>query len=309
MIGMIIRRLAIGLLVMWGAATLIFVIIRVAPGDPAAVLLGPDAEPDQISRLRAELGLDQPIFVQYGNYLLDTVRLDFGDSYRLRMPAIEAVFDRLPATVELTLTSTALAVAVGLTLGILAGMRPNTWADRIVSGLTTMLQSFPTFWIGIMLILIFALWLRLTPSAGTGTPLHMVLPAVTLAFPFVAIVARVTRSSLVENMGEAYLDTAYAKGLTLRQAVLGHALKNSLIPVITVIGLHIGALLGGAVVVENVFAWPGLGTLMVEAVGNRDYTVVQAATLIVAGVIVLLNLATDLVYRVLDPRIRTGRTA
>ncbi|WP_179752783.1 ABC transporter permease [Microlunatus parietis] len=306
---MIIRRLAIGLLVMWGAATLIFVIIRVAPGDPAAVLLGPDAEPGQIARLRAELGLDQPIFVQYGNYLLDTVRLDFGDSYRLRMPAIEAVFDRLPATIELTLTSTALAVVVGLTLGILAGMRPNTWTDRIVSGLTTMLQSFPTFWIGIMLILIFALWLRLTPSAGTGTPLHMVLPAVTLAFPFVAIVARVTRSSLVENMGEAYLDTAYAKGLTLRQAVLGHALKNSLIPVITVIGLHIGALLGGAVVVENVFAWPGLGTLMVEAVGNRDYTVVQAATLIVAGVIVLLNLATDLVYRVLDPRIRTGRTS
>lgn len=309
MIGMIIRRLAIGLLVMWGAATLIFVIIRVAPGDPAAVLLGPDAEPDQIARLRAELGLDQPILVQYVNYLLDTVRLDFGDSYRLRMPAIEAVLDRLPATIELTLTSTALAVVVGLTLGVLAGMRPNTLLDRIVSGLTTMLQSFPTFWIGIMLILIFALWLRLTPSAGTGTPLHMVLPAVTLAFPFVAIVARVTRSSLAENMGEAYLDTAYAKGLTLRQAVLGHALKNSLIPVITVIGLHIGALLGGAVVVENVFAWPGLGTLMVEAVGNRDYTVVQAATLIVAGVIVLLNLATDLVYRVLDPRIRTGRPA
>src|SRR5690606_1523358 len=241
--------------------------------------------------------------------LIDTVRLDFGSSYRLRMPAIEAVLERLPATIELTLTSTALAVVVGLTLGILAGMRPNTLSDRIVSGLTTLLQSFPTFWIGIMLILIFALWLRLTPSAGTGTPLHMVLPAVTLAFPFVAIVARVTRSSLVENLAEPYLDTAYAKGLTLGQAVLGHALKNSLIPVITVIGLHIGALLGGAVVVENVFAWPGLGTLMVDSVGNRDYAVVQAATLVVAGLIALINLATDLVYRVLDPRIRSGRTA
>ncbi len=309
MIAMILRRLAIGLLVMWGAATLIFVIIRVAPGDPAAVLLGPDAEPDQIARLRTELGLDQPVLVQYGHYLLDTIRLDFGDSYRLRMPAIEAVFERLPATIELTLTSTALAVAVGLALGILAGMRPDTLLDRIVSSFTTMLQSFPTFWIGIMLILIFALWLRLTPSAGTGTPLHMILPAVTLAFPFVAIVARVTRSSLAENMSEPYLDTAYAKGLTRGQAVLGHALKNSLIPVITVIGLHIGALLGGAVVVENVFAWPGLGTLMVEAVGNRDYTVVQAVTLIVAGLIVVLNLATDLVYRVLDPRIRTGGAA
>ncbi|HLT60074.1 MAG TPA: ABC transporter permease [Microlunatus sp.] len=306
---MIIRRLAIGLLVMWGAATLIFVIVRIAPGDPAAVLLGPDAEPGQIARLRAELGLDQPVPVQYWNYLIDTVRLDFGSSYRLRMPAIEAVLERLPATIELTLTSTALAVVVGLTLGILAGMRPNTLSDRIVSGLTTLLQSFPTFWIGIMLILIFALWLRLTPSAGTGTPLHMVLPAVTLAFPFVAIVARVTRSSLVENLAEPYLDTAYAKGLTLGQAVLGHALKNSLIPVITVIGLHIGALLGGAVVVENVFAWPGLGTLMVDSVGNRDYAVVQAATLVVAGLIVLINLATDLVYRVLDPRIRSGRTA
>lgn len=309
MIGMILRRLAIGLLVIWGAATLIFVIIRVAPGNPAAVLLGPDAQPDQIARLRAELGLDQPILVQYGHYLLDTVRLDFGDSYRLKMPAIEAVLERLPATIELTLTSTTLAVVVGLTLGIIAGMRPDTLLDRVVSSLTTMLQSFPTFWIGIMLILIFALWLRLTPSAGTGTPLHMVLPAVTLAFPFVAIVARVTRSSLVENMSEPYLDTAYAKGLTRGQAVLGHALKNSLIPVITVIGLHIGALLGGAVVVENVFAWPGLGTLMVEAVGNRDYTVVQAATLIVAGLIVVINLATDLVYRILDPRIRSGSMA
>lgn len=302
----ILRRLAIGVVVLWGAMTLIFLIVRVAPGDPASVMLGPDAQPDQIARMRTELGLNDPLIVQYVDYLGHAVRLDFGDSYRLGTSAMGAVGDHIQATIELSLTSTALAVVVGLALGLIAGMRPDTAVDRIVSALTTALQSFPTFWIGIMLILVFALWLRLTPSAGTGTPMHMVLPAVTLAIPFIAIVSRVTRSSLVETMSEPYLDTAYAKGLSLRQAVLGHALKNSLIPVVTVIGMHIGNLLGGAVVVENVFAWPGLGTLIVDSVGNRDYAVVQAATLTIAAIIVVLNLLTDLVYRRLDPRIAAG---
>ncbi|GAA2110567.1 ABC transporter permease [Actinomadura alba] len=301
---MIMRRLLIGVFVMWGAASLIFVIVRAAPGDPASVLLGPDASREQVARLNASLGLDRPLLVQYVGYLGDVVRLDFGESHRLARPAMGAVFERLPATLELTLAATALAVIVGLTLGLVAGGRPDGIVDRVVSATTVALQSFPTFWVGIMLILLFALGLRLLPSAGVGTPAHMVLPAVTLSLPFTAIVARLTRSSVVEAMREPYVTTARSKGLTETQVLLGHALRNSLIPVVTIVGLQMGALMGGAVIVENVFAWPGLGSLIVDAVANRDYAVVQAATLLIAGVVMVLNLVADLLYTRLDPRIR-----
>ncbi len=210
MIKIILRRLLIGLFVMWGAASLIFVIVRVAPGDPATVMLGPDADPEQIARLHETLGLDRPMFAQYLSFLGDAVRLDFGDSHRLGRPATDAVFDRLPATIELTLAA------------------------------TIALQSFPTFWVGIMLILVFALGLRLLPSAGVGTPQHMILPAVTLALPLTAIVARLTRSSVAETMREPYVQTARSKGLAEPQVLLGHALRNSLIPVVTVVGLQMG---------------------------------------------------------------------
>ncbi|SDU53660.1 ABC transporter permease [Jiangella alkaliphila] len=304
MIKIILRRLLIGLFVMWGAASLIFVIVRVAPGDPATVMLGPDADPEQIARLHETLGLDRPMFAQYLSFLGDAVRLDFGDSHRLGRPAMDAVFDRLPATLELTLAATAIAVVVGLTLGLVAGGKPGGVVDRVVSAATIALQSFPTFWVGIMLILVFALGLRLLPSAGVGTPQHMILPAVTLALPFTAIVARLTRSSVAEAMREPYVQTARSKGLTEPQVLLGHALRNSLIPVVTVVGLQMGALMGGAVIVENVFAWPGLGSLVVDAVANRDYAVVQAVTLLIAGIVMVLNLVADLLYTQLDPRIR-----
>ncbi|WP_046727095.1 ABC transporter permease [Streptomyces humi] len=303
---MIVHRLLVGLFVMWGAASLIFLIVRAAPGDPATVLLGPDADHAQIVRLRASLGLDRPLGAQYLSYLGDVCRLDFGESHRLGRPAMDAVLDRLPATVDLTLTATVTAVIVGLTLGMLAGGRPGGLLDRVVSACTIALQSFPTFWTGIMLVLVFALNLRLLPSSGVGTPQHLVLPAVTLAFPFIAIIARLTRTSLVETMSEEYVRTARSKGLTERQVLLGHALRNSLIPVVTVVGVQVGALVGGAVIVENVFAWPGLGSLVVEAVANRDYTVVQGATLLIAGIVVVLNLMADLLVAQLDPRIRTG---
>jgi len=299
----IVKRLLIGVFVMWGAASLIFLIVRVAPGDPAALLLGPDATREQIDELTAQLGLDRPLFAQYLSYLSDAVRLQFGDSYRFDRPAMAEVFERLPATAELMLASTLIAVVLGLALGLLAGGRPGRTVDRVVSAGTIALQSFPTFWVGIMLILVFALALRVLPSAGSGTPQHLILPAVTLALPFTATVARLTRSSIVENLREPYIQTARSKGLTERQVLLGHALRNSLIPVVTVVGLHMGGLMGGAVVVENVFAWPGLGTLVVDAVANRDYAVVQAATFLIAGVVMLFNLAADLVYSRLDPRI------
>ncbi|MGP2436111.1 ABC transporter permease [Streptomyces sp. JW3] len=306
MIRMIAHRLLIGVFVMWGAASLIFLIVRAAPGDPATVLLGPDATPGQLAEVRATLGLDRPLGAQYLSYLGDVGRLDFGESHWLGRPAMGAVLDRLPATIDLTATATVIAVTVGLTLGVLAGGRPGGPLDRVVSACTIALQSFPTFWIGIMLVLVFALSLRVLPSSGVGTPQHLVLPAVTLSFPFVAIIARLTRTSLVETMRGGYVRTARAKGLTERQVLIGHALRNSLIPVVTVVGVQVGALVGGAVIVENVFAWPGLGSLVVEAVANRDYTVVQGATLLIAGLVVVLNLVADLLIAQLDPRIRTG---
>ncbi len=301
---MILRRLLVGVFVLWGAASLIFVIVRVAPGDPVQVLLGPDASQEQVRQVTAQLGLDRPMYEQYVGYLGDAVRFDFGDSQRLGRPAMDAVLDRLPATIDLTLAATLLAVVIGLVLGVVAGGRPGSRLDRIVSAATIGLQSFPTFWVGIMLILLFSLGLRLLPSAGVGTPAHLVLPAVTLSLPFVAIVARVTRGSVAESMDEQYVQTARSKGLTNTQVLLGHVLRNSLVPVVTVVGIHIGQLMGGVVIVENVFAWPGLGSLIVDAVANRDYAVVQAATLLIATIVLVLNLVADLVYTRLDPRIR-----
>ncbi|MGN9840150.1 ABC transporter permease [Nonomuraea sp. H19] len=304
MIRVIVKRLLVGVLVMWGAASLIFLIVRVAPGDPATIMLGPDASREQVAELTARLGLDQPLLAQYAGYLADVVRLDFGDSYRLNGLAMAAVLERLPATADLMLASTAIAVVVGLALGLVAGGRPGGAVDRVVSACAIGLQSFPTFWVGIMLILVFALALRLLPSAGAGSPAHLILPAVTLSLPFTAVVARLTRSSVADTMREPYIQTARSKGLTERQVLLGHALRNSLIPVVTVVGLHMGGLMGGAVIVENVFAWPGLGSLVVDAVSNRDYAVVQAATFLIAGIVMVFNLVADLLYSQLDPRIR-----
>jgi len=303
-IRVVVKRLLIGVLVMWGAASLIFLIVRVVPGDPATILLGPDADQQQIDELTARLGLDDPKIVQYGRYLADAARFDFGDSYRLGRPAMDAVLERLPASVELMLTATLIAVVLGISLGLLAGARPGRLLDRVVSGGTIALQSFPTFWVGIMLILVFALTLGVLPSAGSGTPRHLVLPAVTLALPFTAIVARLTRTSVAETMREPYIQTARSKGLTEPQVLTGHALRNSLIPVVTIVGLHMGGLIGGAVIVENVFAWPGLGSLIVDAVASRDYEVVQAATFLIAGVVMVFNLLADLLYTQLDPRIK-----
>lgn len=309
MIRMIAQRLAVGVFVVWGATTLMFVLIRIAPGDPAAILLGSDATPAEIAALRDRLGLDGNPLVQYLAYFRQLVTLDFGESFRSGMPAMEIVLARLPATVQLTLAATVCAVTVGLVLGLLASRRPDGPIDRLVSTIAIMFQGMPTFWVGIMLILIFALVLRLTPSSGTGSLLHLVLPAVTLSLPFTAIVARLSRATLTEAMREPYVQTALAKGLSHAQALRGHALRNALGPVATIVSLQVGTLLGGAVVVENVFAWPGLGTLIVQSVSYRDYAVVQAAVLLIAMIVLALNLLADIVNALLDPRIRVGRTA
>jgi peptide/nickel transport system permease protein len=306
MTGLILRRLLIGVFVLWGAVTLMFVLLRLAPGDPATLLLGPDATPDEIAALRERMGLDRALPLQYVSYLGQLARLDFGRSYRFNLPAMSVVLSHLPATVSLTLTAALIAVCLGLGLGMLAGLRPDSVLDRVVSGLTITLQGMPTFWVGIMLILLFAATLRVLPSSGPGSPDHIVLPAVTLSLPFTAIVARITRSSVAESMREPYIQTAQSKGLTDVQVLTGHALRNSLVPVVTIVGLQMGALLGGAVIVENVFAWPGLGSLMVDSINYRDYTVVQAAVALIASIVVVLNLLVDVSYALIDPRIRAG---
>ncbi len=309
MLRMIAGRLAVAAFVVWGATTLMFVLIRLAPGDPAGVLLGPDATADEIAALRERLGLGGSAIEQYFAYLGQLVTLDFGESFRNGLPAMEVVLARLPATVQLTLAATVIAVVVGLGLGMIAARRPDGVVDRIVSTISIMFQGMPTFWVGIMLILVVALVLRLTPSSGSGTFQHLILPAVTLSLPFTAIIARVSRATLTESMQEPYIQTALAKGLTRAEALRGHALRNSLGAVVTIVGLQIGALLGGAVVVENVFAWPGLGTLIVQSVSNRDYAVVQAAVLLIAFLVLVLNLLADIANALLDPRIRRGRAA
>ncbi|GAA5179318.1 ABC transporter permease [Rugosimonospora acidiphila] len=309
MIGLILRRLLVGVFVLWGAVTLMFVLVRLAPGDPATLLLGPDASRADISALREQMGLNRPLPLQYLSYLGQLARFDFGRSYRFEAPAMQVVLSHVPATIDLTLTATLIAVILGLALGMLAGYRPESALDRVVSGLTILLQGMPTFWVGIMLILLFAATLRLLPSSGPGSPVHLVLPAVTLALPFTAIVARITRTSVASSMREPYVQTARSKGLTNVQVLTGHALRNSLVPVITIVGLQMGALLGGAVIVENVFAWPGLGSLMVDSVSYRDYAVVQATVALIAAIVVVLNLLVDVSYALVDPRIRTGARA
>ncbi len=303
---LVLQRLAVGLLVLWGAVTLMFLLVRVAPGDPAAVLVGASATPDQLAAARESLGLNDSLPVQYLHYLTGAVHLDFGQSTTLAQPAMQAVLGHTAGSLQLIGAATVLAIAIGLPLGTVAGWKPGTRRDTLISSVTLAMQSVPNFWLGIMFILLFAGTWRVLPSAGAGDVKHLILPAVTLALPFTAIVARLTRSGVAASTTDAYVQTARSKGIPERRVLFGHVLGNSLLPVVTVVGLQIGALIGGDVVVENVFSWPGIGSLLVNAVNNRDYNVVQAAALLIAAIVVLLNLCVDLVYLRLDPRIRTG---
>ncbi|MGI5150048.1 ABC transporter permease [Plantactinospora sp. CA-294935] len=302
----LVRRLGLMVFTVWGTLSLTFVILRLAPGNQATVQLGPEATAAEVDALREELGLNRPIFAQYLSYLREAVTGDFGESYRFHESAMTVILDRLPATILLTATATLLALVLGPLLGILAGRAPGRLADRAISAVTLVMQALPSFWSGIMLILLMALTLRLLPSAGSGDARHLVLPAITLAIPFTALVARITRSSLAEVTSEPYILTARSKGLSERTVLARHAVRNSVIPVVSIVALHIGTLMGGAVIVEQVFAWQGVGSLLVSAVGNRDYAIVQGATVLIAIVVVALNLLADVLNARLDPRIRAG---
>jgi peptide/nickel transport system permease protein len=300
----LLRRLAYAVFVLWGALSIIFVTIRIVPGDPASLMLGPGATEEDVAALRHRLGLDASLPVQYAHFLSEAVRLDFGNSLWLNRPVLASIGERITTTARLAAAAMALALVVSFPLGILAALRPRTVVDALVSVVSLLGQSVPSFWLGIMLILIFARQLRVLPSAGSQTWQHLVLPAVTLALPLIGVLTRLVRSGLLEVMYEDYIRTARAKGLDPRSVLARHALRNMLIPVVTVAGLQLGNLLGGTVIVETVFGWPGIGRLLVDAIFQRDYPLVQAAILCIIATFILINLIVDISYVYLDPRIR-----
>lgn len=304
MLPILARRLVAAIIVTWGVVTMVFLILRVLPGDPAALALGLEATPEALDALRRQMGLDRPILAQYFIFLSDVVRGNFGESLFLGQPALELVLERLPATFQLAIPALLLAVAVALPLGVLAGARANSVWDSIISVLTLGTQSVPNFWIGLMLILVVARNWGLLPTSGRGTWMHMVMPVITLSLPLLSVLTRFVRAGMLENLSADYVRTARSKGLIERVVYYRHIFKNMLVPVVTTLGLQAGTLLGGVVVIEIVFAWPGLGRLTVDSILRRDYPVVQVGVLVIALLVVLVNLVVDLVYTFLDPRIR-----
>jgi ABC-type dipeptide/oligopeptide/nickel transport system permease component len=303
-----VRKLFHTAFVALGVVTLVFVALR-ASGDPASTMLPGDASVDELTALRHALGLDQPLYVQYVRFLADVVAGDFGTSFRHQQPALPLVLERLPATLELALAALVLAVAVALPLGIVAALHRGRLADLLAMGFAVVGQATPYFWMGIMLILVVSVELGWLPTSGRGSWKHLILPAVTLGTHFAAALARLTRTSMLEVLGQNYVTTARAKGLSECSVILAHALKNAAVPVVTLIGLQFGTLLGGAVVTETIFAWPGVGRLAVQSIFVRDYPVVQAGVFVLALTFVAINLLVDLLYGYLDPRIRSEEPA
>ena len=292
----------------------VFLMLHLTPGDPVQIMLGQDADPQSIAALRAELGLDDPLPVQYVKWVGNVLHGDLGRSIRTHQPVMEAIVTRLPVTIELSVVSLVISLLVGLPAGIVAAIRRNSAVDLTSTGLALAGISLPSFFLGILLILVFALWLRWVPPSGYTPAIQdpvmnlkqMFMPAVALGAALAGIVARMMRSSLLEVLGLDYMRTARAKGLSDQATVFGHGLKNALLPVVTVVGLQVGALLGGAILIETIFALPGIGRLAVDSIFSRDFPVVQGVVLFLTLVRVLSNLIADLLYARLDPRIAYG---
>jgi peptide/nickel transport system permease protein len=299
----ILKRLFHSIFVLVGISLVVFIILHLT-GDPAALLMPMDATPEQVATFRKEMGFTDPLVVQYWRFFKGTLHGDFGVSFRHSQPALDLVLERMPATIQLTAAAMVIALVIAVPVGILSAIRRNSILDHI--GMTGALlgQSTPVFWLGIMLILIFSVTLQWFPSSGRGDIWNLVLPAVTLGMFTMARTARMMRSSMLEVLGQEYMKTAMAKGLSPGVVILKHAMKNALIPVVTIVGMELGTLLGGAVITETIFAWPGVGRLAVQAIYNRDYPVVQAAVFILAMIFVLVNLVVDILYTYLDPRVK-----
>lgn len=317
MLGFLVRRLLLTIPVLLGVATMVFALIHLVPGDPAVSMLGEAATPADVAALRARLGLDDPLAVQYTRFLRQAAQGDLGASLRSGRPVTTELAEKLGATVLLATAAMGVALVVALPLGILAAVRANTWVDSLAMALALVGVSMPNFWLGPLLALLFGVTLGWLPVSGRGPssamlvgsvprvpPEYLVLPALTLGLALAAMLARMTRASLVEELRELYVRAARARGLSKRRAVVRHALRNGLIPIITIVGLQFGAVLTGTIVTETIFAWPGLGRLLIQSIQFRDYPMVQGCILLIAVTYVGMNLLTDLAYGLADPRIR-----
>lgn len=302
----ILARLLSALVVIFGVLCLVFFLIHWVPGDPVEVMLGESARAADREALRQALGLDRPLLVQFLHYLNGLLHFDLGTSLHSQRPIGEILLERLPATVELTLAALLVAVLVAFPLGVLSAVRKDTLWDHLAMGVSLGGVAIPNFLLGPLLILLFSLWLGWFPVSGRDGPASLVLPALTLGSALAAILSRMLRASLLEVLSEDYIRTARAKGLAPRAVIWKHALRNALLPVITLLGLQLGALLAGAVITEVVFAWPGIGQLVIEAIQRRDYPLVQASVLLISLVYVVVNTLTDVAYVLADPRLRVG---
>lgn len=303
MLSYALKRIQLGLLAILIVSVFVFIAVRLS-GDVSLMLVAADATPQEIEAVRHRLGLDRPLLIQYGMFV-ERVFLhgDFGTSMRYGVPALDVVLGRLPATIQLAAVAFALAMTIGVTLGVISALHRNGRIDSLLRAGAALAQATPNFWIGMMFVLIFAVYLGWFPTGGRGSLSSLVLPAVTLAIPSIASVLRITRSSMIEALGSESVNFLRVMGASERSIVWKHALRNALIPVIALAGIQLGVLVGGALIVEIVFSWPGLGTLMVDAINRRDYSLIQASVFITSSFLVFLNLMVDLLFGVIDPRI------
>ena len=292
--------------VIFGVLLLTFLLIHVVPGDPVEVMLGESASVADRDALRADLGLNQPLFSQFGSYLNKLAHGDFGQSIHTKTPIIDMLKTRYPATLKLAFLSLLIGLSIGVPLGVYAALKAGHWQDMLVTIVSVRFSAMPAFWLGPILMLIFAVWLGWLPVSGMDSRTSIILPAVTLGLGLSAILTRMTRTSLLEVLNDDYIRTARAKGLSEKTVILRHALRAALLPIITIVGLQMGSLLAGTVITETVFSWDGIGRLLVESIEKRDYPVTQACVLVVALSYVLVNLATDILYQLADPRVRVG---
>jgi len=299
-----VRRLSLLVPQALGIVTLIFVLFRLVPGDPAVIVAGPNSTAAQVNAIRHELGLDRPLYAQYGRFVRDLSRGDMGTSLSLRLPVTTVILARLPATLVLMVASLAVTVALAISSGVLSAVRPHGVVAQAVTAASALALSIPNFLLGMILIEYLAVRLRLLPPAGTGGPAFVVMPTLAVAARLIALVSRTTRASILETLGDDYVRTARAKGLAARTVLYRHALKSAMVPVVTMIGLQAGYLLGGSVVVETLFAYQGLGQAMITAVSLRDYFLVQGITVVYVVGFLLVNLGVDLSYAFFDPRVR-----
>jgi len=301
-----IYRIAVLVPTLLAVSLAVFLVLHLVPGDPARNAAGPDAEEEDIALIREHYGLDQPLWRQYGTYLVRVAQGDLGESFRSRRPVLDELVRRLPATIELAGFAMLLAVIIGVGLGVTASMRPNSWVDQAIGAISAFGISVPVFFLGLLLMLLFAAKLQWLPPSGRAGWANLVLPVTTLGLPYIATFARVARSTMLEVLSEDYIRTARAKGLKRGTVIWRHALINAAIPLVTLLGIYFGRLLGGAVIVETIFSWPGLGRYMVDGIIQRDLQVVQGCILFFATAIIFVNLVVDLLYSVLDPRIARG---